>query len=255
TGARPVAVTDCMNFGNPLRPDVYYQMEQAVRGMAAACEKLSTPVVSGNVSLYNESNGTAIYPTPIIGALGVMEDVANVVPMGFQAAGDAVYLLGVPSLSGGAAELGGSEYLRQLHGTVAGRVSIDLDLEAKLQNLLVEAAEARLLRSAHDCSHGGLAVTLAESAFAHGIGVDSSVELSGRLDATLFGEASSRAVISVSPQNIAALEALAQRHQLPLLRLGTTGGDRLKLGSMLDAALTELTSAYDLGLENALGTT
>jgi phosphoribosylformylglycinamidine synthase len=252
SGARPVAVTDCMNFGNPLRPDVYYQMEQAVRGMAAACEKLATPVVSGNVSLYNESNGTAIYPTPVIGALGVMEDAAHAVPMGFQAAGDAVYVLGVADLSGDAADLGGSEYLRQVHGKVAGRVSIDLDLEAKLQAVLVEAAEARLLRSAHDCSHGGLAVALAESAFVHGIGVDADAAVRGRLDASLFGEASSRAVVSVSTANTSAFETMAQQHNLPILNLGRTGGDRLRLGSMLDATLAELAPAFENGLEAAL---
>jgi phosphoribosylformylglycinamidine synthase len=254
SGARPVAVTDCMNFGNPLRPDVYYQMEEAVRGMAAACEALATPVVSGNVSLYNESNGTAIYPTPIIGALGVMEDAANTVPMGFQAAGDAVYVLGLFGLSGTAGDLGGSEYLRQLHGKVAGPVSIDLGLEARLQSVLVEAAEARLLRSAHDCSHGGLAVTLAESAFVNRVGIESDAALIGRLDATLFGEASSRAVVSVAAANVEAFEALSQRHGLPILKLGTTGGDRLKLGSMLDAPLAELAPAFENGLEDALST-
>jgi phosphoribosylformylglycinamidine synthase len=253
TGARPVAITDCLNFGNPLRPDVYYQMEEAIKGMTAACEALSTPVVSGNVSLYNESNGAAIYPTPVVGALGIIEDAADVVPMGFQAAGDAVYLLGASSISGDTADLGGSEYLRQVHGKVAGRVSIDLELERKLQDVLVAAAEARLLRSAHDCSHGGLAVTIAEAAFQNEIGFDGSeIPAAGRRDATLFGEAASRVVVSVAPANVPGLEALAQQSGLPFVRLGVTGGDRLRLGDALDNALAELKQAFDTGLEDAL---
>jgi len=253
SGARPVAVTDCMNFGNPERLDVYYQMEQAVRGMAAACESLGVPVVSGNVSLFNESNGTAIYPTPIIGALGIIEDAAKRVPMAFQAAGDAVYLLGADVLQGDAASLGGSEYLRQLHGVVGGPVQIDLGLETKLQDVLVTAAEAGLLRSAHDCSHGGLAVTLAESALAGGVGFALEAPLSGRVDAALFGEAASRAVVSVAASDAADFESRLAAASLPFLRLGRTGSERFQLGGPVDVAVTELSRVFDTGLEKALG--
>ncbi len=254
SGARPVAVTDCMNFGNPLRPDVYYQMEQAVRGMAAACEALGVPVVSGNVSLYNESNGTAIYPTPIIGALGIIEEAAKAVSMAFSDAGASVYLLGAAAIDGDATVLGGSEYLRQLHATVAGAISIDLQIESKLQGILVDAAEKGLLASAHDCSHGGLAVTLAESCVAGGIGFSLEAEIDGRADASLFGESASRVVTSVVAASVAAFEALLDASGLPYMRLGTTGGEMLRLGSALTAAVSELAIAYDSGLEDALKT-
>ncbi len=168
-GAEPLAVTDCLNFGNPEKPEVYYQMEQVVRGMAAACERLGTPVISGNVSLYNETNGDAVLPTPVVGMLGLLEDVEQRCPMAFQAAGDEVFLLGA-GLEAAAATLAGSEYLREVHGLVAGRPQIDLELEAGVQRACLEAIRGGLLHSAHDCSHGGLAVALAECCIESGAG-------------------------------------------------------------------------------------
>src|SRR5262249_23707966 len=162
--------------------DIYYQLEEAIKGMSAACEALGAPVVSGNVSLYNESDGVAIYPTPVVGALGVIDDVALALPMGFVEAGDAVYLIGGGAalledadmdtycLTGAAAALAGSEYIRIAHGLVAGRPSIDLELERGLQDALVEGAARGVFRSAHDCSHGGLAVALAECCLQNGVG-------------------------------------------------------------------------------------
>ncbi len=258
TGARPVAVTDCLNYGNPERLDVYFQLEESVRGMAAACETLGVPVVSGNVSLYNESNGAAIYPTPVIGALGILEDVSKTVPMAFQAGGDVVYLIGVEEapgrvLTGDASELAGSEYLRQFHGLVAGSPRIDLALEARVQRLLVEAAEQGLLRSAHDCSHGGLAVTLAEACIENGIGFElNGIALQGRIDAALFGEASSRVVVSVDEVHVADIEAMIQRIDLPAMRLGRTGGERLRLDAFIDMSIADLRRSYENGLSGAL---
>ena len=169
TGAMPVAVTDCLNFGNPERPEIYYQLSEAVQGIAEACRALGTPVVSGNVSLYNDTSGVAVTPTPVIGMLGVIEDVARVVRMGFQSAGDVVLLLGAAAPQD-IDSLGGSEYLAQLYAIEAGPVTVNLAAEAALVQLLTRAASAGLLRSAHDCSDGGLAVALAESAMAGGIG-------------------------------------------------------------------------------------
>ena len=281
-GARPVAITDCLNFGNPERLDVYFQLEECVRGMVAACETLGVPVVSGNVSLYNESDGAAIYPTAVVGALGVIEDVTKTVPMGFQGEGDVVYLLGAAStargealepraglalrepqdernqgdeqgLLGEAIDLAGSEYLRQFHDLVAGSPRIDLALEARVQRALVEAAAAGLLRSAHDCSHGGLAVTLAEACLAAGVGFRSEdVGLAGRRDAALFGEAASRVVVSAAQGRAPALEELLGRIGVPYLRLGWTGGAWLRLASAIDVPLAELRAAYEGGLEAAL---
>jgi phosphoribosylformylglycinamidine synthase II len=255
SGARPVAVTDCLNFGNPERLDVYFQLEECVRGMAAACETLGVPVISGNVSLFNESDGAAILPTPVIGALGVLDDASKAVASAFRVAGDAVYVIGTAgeSLEGPAVDLAGSEYLRQFHDLVAGSVRIDLALEARVQQLLVEAAGEELLHSAHDCSHGGLAVTLVESCLAGAMGFESqNVAIDGRRDAALFGEAASRVVVSVEPARVSDLQALCERIGVPYLRLGITGGDRLRLADSIDLALDDLRAAYEGGLETAL---
>jgi len=255
TGARPLCVTDCLNFGNPERLDVYFQLEECVRGMAAACETLGVPVVSGNVSLYNESDGAAILPTPVIGALGVMDDASKAVAAGFRGAGDVVYIVGTAgdSLEGPAIDLAGSEYLRQFHDLVAGSVRIDLALEARLQNVLVEAASEGLMRSAHDCSHGGLAVTVAESCLAGAVGFESqNVRIDGRRDAALFGEAWSRVVVSVEASRAGDLQGLCDREGVPYLRLGLTGGDRLLRADSIDLSLADLRNAYEGGLETAL---
>ena len=262
SGALPVAITDCLNYGNPERLDVYFQLEESIRGMAAACETLGVPVISGNVSLFNESNGTAVYPTPVIGALGVLENVANAVPSGFQAPGDIVYLIGEAAerqqtedvITGEAGHLAGSEYLRQFHGLVAGSPRIDLALEARVQRVLVEAANERLLHSAHDCSHGGLAVTLAEACLLHDVGfMTERVRFRGRRDAALFGEKASRVIVSVDESNVGAFEGLMARIEVPFVRLGVTGGDHLRLSTSIDIPLEEMRAAYEGGLSEALG--
>ena len=179
-GAAPLAVTDCLNFGDPRKPEVYYQLRECVRGMADACRALGVPVVSGNVSLYNETQGEAIYPTPVVGAVGLMDDARSALGAAFDAPGLAVLLLGAAhpnpgegapaAAAGESAALAGSEYLATEHQMVAGKPAIDLDAEARLQRLLVALAQERLLRSAHDCADGGLAVALAESAVLGGVG-------------------------------------------------------------------------------------
>jgi len=251
-GAEPLAVTDCLNFGNPEKPEVYYQMEQVVRGMAAACERLGTPVISGNVSLYNETNGDAVLPTPVVGMLGLLEDVEQRCPMAFQAAGDEVFLLGA-GLEAPAATLAGSEYLRQVHGLVAGRPQIDLELEAGVQRTCLEAIQGGLLHSAHDCSHGGLAVALAECCLESGLGLDGSgLKVSDRQDAALFGEGQSRIVISCPPGRRGEIEALAGRYGVPFTHLGRVGGERLVIGGLLSVPVADLAQAYREGLPRAL---
>ena len=170
TGAEPIALTDCLNFGNPEHPETYYQMEWCIRGMAKACRVLDVPVVSGNVSLYNETQGHAIYPTPIVGALGLFEDVKRHVGLGFQGPSHAVILLGASMVRGRARDLAGSEYLERLHNVVAGRPNIDLDLERRVQELCRRVIRDGIVASAHDCSDGGLAVALSESCIAGGVG-------------------------------------------------------------------------------------
>ncbi len=252
TGARPQAVTDCLNFGDPEKPEVYYQLEQAIRGMADACRALGVPVVSGNVSLYNETRGRAIYPTPVVGALGVLADAETRVTAGFQSPGDTVVLLGADRVAGLAEDLAGSEYLAHEHGQVCGRPTIDLAAEARLQALLVDLAEARLLRSAHDCSEGGLAVAVAESAIIGGVGAALDAAITGRWDAALFGEPASRVVVSASPSNEQVLLARAASAGVPAVRLGSVGGEGLRWGTLVDVPIAVLSEAHGGGLERAL---
>ena len=253
-GATPLAVTDCLNFGDPERDEIAFQLAQAVQGIAAACERLGTPVISGNVSLYNETNGVPVTPTPVVGMLGLIEDVAHIVRMGFQEAGDAVLLLG-SDVAQPAATVGGSEYLAVAYGLESGPVAVDLDAEVALVRLLVQAARRDLLRSAHDCADGGLAVALAESAFAGGLGLDSGeTALGDRRDAALFGEAGARAVVSARLAALPALEALATEHGVAVTLLGTVGGDRLRIGADgVDLPLADAEAAYRGGLAQALG--
>ncbi|MGQ9572986.1 MAG: AIR synthase-related protein, partial [Dehalococcoidia bacterium] len=251
-GAQPIAITDCLNFGDPNRPDVYYQMEQVIRGMAAACHKLGIPVISGNVSLYNETGGQPVYPTPVIGMLGLLEDVSRRCPMAFAQEGQEVFLLGA-ELVGDASALAGSEYLKEAHGLVAGRPTIDLDLEVRVQRMALAAIREGLATACHDCAEGGLAVALAEMCVASGLGLDASgIEIGGRLDAALFGEGQSRIVVAVPLEAQQRLAQLAAAHDVPIAHIGRVAGQRLVLGRSIDLPLTHLAAAYQGGLERAL---
>ncbi len=245
SGARPTAVTNCLNFGNPEKPDIFWQFEQSVEGLAEACERLETPVVGGNVSFYNESFGEAIYPTPVIGMLGLLEDVDRRVAAGFKREGDHVVLLGDTK-----DELGGSEFMKVFHGRVAGRPpELDWAAEKGLQECLVRAAEAGLLSSAHDCSEGGLAVTLAESCVLGGTGAH--LEVRGALPAhvALFSESQSRAVVSVPAECLGGLEDIAGELDVPVHILGTTGGTSLVIEGLIDLSLQEMGETYEKSLE------
>jgi phosphoribosylformylglycinamidine synthase II len=245
TGARPLAVTDCLNFGNPERPEIYYQLSQAVQGIGDACRMFETPVVSGNVSLYNETPSGPVTPTPVIGMLGLIEDVTKVVRRGFRDEGDTVFLLGA-EVAQEAATLGGSEYLAVEHGHEAGAVEVDLKAELALIRLLTRAAEEELLQSAHDLADGGLAVALVECAIAGEIGLDApGVEFGSRLDAALFGEAGARAIVSVAPAKVEAVVALAAEAGVRAVDLGRVGGTRLRLGGdVVDCSVENATAAY-----------
>lgn len=251
-GAAPVALTDCLNFGDPERADVQYQLTQAVLGIKAACETLGVPVVSGNVSLYNEAAGTAIYPTPVIGALGLLEDVTRHATAGFKREGDIVVLLGACSLEADPSSLAGSEYLSTVHGRVEGRPAIDLGLEARVQEACRRAVERGLLSSAHDCSDGGLAVAVAESSIIGPVGVDLPVQFGRHWDAALFGEAQSRIVVSLAPEKLGALEDIARATGAPFVQLGTVGGDRIRIGGLIDVSLADAADEWDNGLTRAM---
>jgi phosphoribosylformylglycinamidine synthase len=254
-GAQPVAVTDCLNFGNPERPDVYYTMQAVVHGIAEACSALGTPVISGNVSLYNETGDQPVYPTPVIGMLGILDDVHAHCHMSFGAEGDEVFVLG-SHLEQPLASIGGSEYLREARGIIGGRLAIDLALEARVQRAALAAIRQGIATACHDCSDGGLAVALAEMCLAGGKGLDASGAVFGRrLDAALFGEAQSRIVVAVAPEKRDALVELVSGLNVPFEFAGrVTAGPRLRLGP-IDLPLDALRDAYENGLERALSAT
>ncbi len=253
SGAEPLAVTDCLNFGNPEKPEVYYQLEWCIRGMARACQVLGVPVVSGNVSLYNESRGQAIYPTPVLGGLGLLEDVTRYRRSSFPEEGLPVVLLGSDGWRTRSSALAGSEYLQLVHGRVEGRPDIDLALEKRVQELCRRGIRAGCIASAHDCSEGGLAVALAESCIQGGVGFRGDGGLPQRWDTALFGESQSRIVVSLSPGQSTSLEALATDLNVPIQRLGVTGGTRLRWSRRVDLTLEEITSAWRNGLDGVSG--
>ncbi|HEU4528268.1 MAG TPA: phosphoribosylformylglycinamidine synthase subunit PurL [Actinomycetota bacterium] len=240
TGATPLAITNCLNFGNPERPEVMWQFAESIRGMADACRALDTPVTGGNVSFYNESGASAIWPTPTIGMLGLLEDHRLAIRTAFSA-GRSVYLLGETF-----PELGGSEFAEIVLCTISGRPpELDLVRERALHRLIADAARAVLLVSAHDCSDGGLAVALAESAIAGGTGF--AISLPGDVPwyVTLFSESASRAVVSVAPENAAKLEVLASEHGIPFARIGETGGPRMVFDALFEVDLAEADDVYE----------
>ena len=234
-GAAPIGATNCLNFGNPERPDIMWQLVQAVNGIAEACRALDIPVTGGNVSLYNETDGRAIFPTPVLGVVGLIEDAERTLTRVFRAENSAIVLLGASEKG----ELGGSEYLKGIHGLVGGMPpDLDLGRERALQALLVGTARDGLIQSAHDCSDGGFAVALAECCFdSGGIGADVDVAAvtlpdgwaEHSVQAALFGESASRVIISVAEPDVDALRAHARAANVPAAVIGRTGGDRLRI--------------------------
>ena len=225
SGARPLGLTDCLNFGSPERPEILWQFKEAVAGIAEACRALEIPVVGGNVSFYNETLGQAILPTPVIGMAGLIEDAECRCTQWFKEPGDRVALLGPDAVS-----LGGSEYLWTLHRTLAGRLApLDLDLERTAQEACRAAIEAGLVRSAHDCSEGGLTVAVAEACVSGPatIGAQIGLPAAPRPDLALFGEGPSRIVVSVPADARRAFEALMAEFVIPWRWIGVVGGERL----------------------------
>jgi phosphoribosylformylglycinamidine synthase len=256
-GGRPLGATNCLNFGNPERPGIMWQLAKAVEGIGAACRALSVPITGGNVSLYNETDGRAIYPTPIIGVVGLLEHVDRVIGRRFRAPGDAIVVLGVDR-----GELGGSAYLKTVHGLVRGLPpAIDLDAERRLQALLVALASEGTIQSAHDCSDGGLAVTAAECCFdTGGMGADLSIEavhvsLNDALNQTaaLFSESASRVIVSVAKAGVDALLERAAAAGVPARPVGQTGGTRLRIEvdgrRVIDVSIAEAERAWSGAIE------
>lgn len=250
TGARPLALTNCLNFGNPENPYIYWQMREAIRGMSEAARFLNTPVVSGNVSLYNETAQGAIFPTPVVGMAGLLANIEQRCQMAFQNAGDCIVLLGKMR-----EELGGSEYLYVCHGLETGMVpQVDLQEEKNLIELLLGLNEEGLLKSCHDISEGGLAAALAECAIKGKIGFTVDIEVHGRrIDAVLFSEAPSRAVVSLAPEKLPKLEKTAAAMGVTVHLLGKVGGERMTYRSagqaMIDLPVEMVTRIWEEAIE------
>jgi phosphoribosylformylglycinamidine synthase len=250
TGARPMAVTDCLNFANPDRPEVFWELEETIAGLAQACRAFEVPVVSGNVSLYNDSGGdSGIHPTPVIGMVGLIEDYGRRLQAGFRNEGDFVLLIGSSHN-----DLGGSEYLKLEHGLLGGRPpALDLTRERAVMKLVLAAAQAGLLRSAHDCSDGGMLVALAECCLLGGIGVRCPAlqpEAPLRLDAAFFGESPSRFIVSAASRAMPELQTLSRRHHVEISLLGMAGGQMLEFEGQLRLPLAEMRQAWEGGLEH-----
>jgi phosphoribosylformylglycinamidine synthase len=245
SGAVPIGATNCLNFGNPEKPEVMAQLVRAIEGIGEACRALGAPITGGNVSLYNETDGRAIHPTPTVAVVGLLEDASTALTVPFEEDGDAVYLLGTTN-----DDLGGSEYLRVIHDKIAGRPPrLDLAAERALHELMAAAADARVLRSAHDLADGGLAVALAECTFRDvAAGRGATIQLPAALDAhtALFSESPSRMLVTTRDEE--ALAALAKKHAVPCARIGTVGGDRLTVAragsNLLDEPVADLVEAW-----------
>ncbi len=253
-GAEPGGVTDCLCFGNPDKPDRFWQFKRAIEGIVSACEEFHLPVVSGNVSFYNETPESVIHPSPLIGMVGVLDDVNLRVGMGFRDKGDAIVLVGQCR-----DELGGSEYIAALHGLEVGRPpELNMERELLAQKFTLAAIRGGLAKSAHDVSDGGLAITLAECCIAGNIGaaieLPSGIEAETdmRLDSLLFGETQSRVVLSIAPENLEKLHLSAQHAGLSVNYLGSVGGEKFIIGDdrsgvlrpLMDIALTDLQGVY-----------
>jgi len=265
-GAEPIGLTDCLNFGNPERPEVMWAFSEVVEGMAEACRRLDIPVVSGNVSFYNETRGEGIHPTPTVGMVGLLERAETGCPAAFQRAGDLIVLLGSPGGTPEGAGLGGSLYLWSILGLRRGPCpGVDLEHEVALQAFCRRAIAEGLLSSCHDVSDGGLAVALAECgllAEPH-LGLSVTLPWEGSAADVLFGEGQGRVIASIRRENLALVETLTQETEVPLLVLGEVVRDRVVLRVsdwlspaqvVMDVPVQDVWDAWRFGLERGLGT-
>jgi phosphoribosylformylglycinamidine synthase len=243
SGGKPLAVTNCLNFGNPYKPEIYYCFAEAVKGMGEACRAFNTPVTGGNVSFYNEDPERAVFPTPTIGMIGLIEHVDHITTQWFEREGDRIILVGTNQPS-----LGASEYLRTIHGETRGPVpAIDLETEKNLQDVLLMCIQKGTVASAHDVSDGGLAIALAECCISNPalmLGAEVNLADDIRPDALLFGEAQSRAILSVRPDQVDAVIDRFTTGGCTARDIGTVKGDRLTIGSLVSVELERLASAF-----------
>lgn len=238
TGATPVAITNCLNFGNPYDPEVYFQFREAIRGMGDACKALDTPVTGGNVSFHNESKQNAVFPTPTIGMLGVIDDLDKRMSSEFKNEGDLVFVIGDDNK-----ELGGSEYVKQITGKIVGdSPQIDLNKEKNLIKLILKLIKDDIIHSAHDTSEGGLAICLAEKSISSGLGCEVEIEND---PASLFGESQGRIVVSISPEKESILKSLCSSNDISFKKLGTVKGDYFNIKDVMRYSIDEIRSMYE----------
>lgn len=252
-GAMPLAITDCLNFGNPESPEIMWQFEECILGISEACRFFNTPVVSGNVSFYNETNGVSIYPTPTIGMVGLMENIADHMTAFFQNVGDVIFLLGETK-----DELGGSEYLAVCHGLVRGRPpELDLKREQDVWGLLASLNKKQLIRSAHDLSESGLALALLESCFGQNLfAVDVDLQSDLGNDAALFSETQSRILVSAGGEKVDEISQMAEERGVPCKKLGVVTEERVRIKNngkeIINAGAKELKKIWETGFEQAV---
>jgi phosphoribosylformylglycinamidine synthase len=249
SGAEPCAITNCLNFGNPYQPEVYWQFVQAIKGMGRMCEKLGTPVTGGNVSFYNQyevkGKTEAVFPTPVIGMLGLLKDKVHQTSLAFRKKGDMIYLIGRSR-----DDIASSEYLYSYHGIKASPAPyFDMDEEIQVQRILLSAIRKGLIASAHDVSDGGLFITLLESAMPNGLGFDITTDAEVREDAFLFGESQSRVVVSVSPKLEVAFVDYIHKQQVPVTVLGHVTKGELRIDDTSFGFINDLKDIYDSALE------
>jgi phosphoribosylformylglycinamidine synthase II len=250
SGAKPLAITNCLNFGNPYDPEVYWTFAECVAGMGEACRTLKTPVTGGNVSFYNEDPQRTVYPTPVVGMVGLVEDLKHVTTAEFKEEGNLIILLGETK-----EELGASEYLKVIHNLVKGDApELNLDREKRVQDACLEMIRAGMVKSAHDCSEGGIAVALAECCIfsPNHLGAKIKLDQKIRADALLFGESQSRIIITVSPEDLPEMEKIAQDHQILFSVIGKVEGHNLEITGMIDLPVQKLAEVYDYAIEQMM---
>jgi len=252
SGAEPIAITDCLNFPDPEKSGNYYQLSESIKGISEASKKFNVPVISGNVSLYNQSGNKAIFPTPIIGALGILNKSDEAISIGFKNENDVVILLGTNTIDSPIDSLAGSDLIELIHQKIIGKPQINLDLELLVQKTLRSAINKNLIESAHDLSNGGLAIAIAESCIYGNLGFNGTTTPTNRWDTALFGENQSRIIISVQSEKLSMLKKLLSTMQCPFIKLGLVGGKRLVFPKTLDIHLNEISKHWENGLKEVI---
>jgi len=250
SGAKPLAITNCLNFGNPYDPEVFWTFAECVAGMGEACRTFKTPVTGGNVSFYNEDPQRIVYPTPVVGMIGLVEDLKHITTMCFKQEKDLIVLLGDNK-----EELGASEYLKVVCNLVKGNTpEMNLEEEKKIQDACLAMIKAGIVKSAHDCSEGGIAVALAECCVSspHHWGAKIKLNQKMRADALLFGESQSRIIVTVDEKNLSEIEKIAKDHQVPYSVIGKVEGHTLNIEGMIDLPVEKLADAYDNAIERIM---